>query len=1163
MGERKWTAAQAAAIEDEGGTLLVSAAAGSGKTAVLVERAVRLITRPQNPVPADRLLVVTFTNAAAEELRSRMGIRLEEKQRERPHDVFLRRQRILLRRAFIGTMDAFCQQLVKENFARLSIPPDVAVGDPSLLEQLSQQALADTLEEMYGQPAFARFAALYGRARTDKPAAEAVLALFAFTRTLPQPERVLAGFVRQYQNNTPLAATPWGQELLTFVREGAQALQNLLASALQTAGEEEALAPYLPVLAEDRANADALLALAEQNNWDAAVRMADNWAFAPLKPVRGCDGPAKDRVKNLREDAKKIVVDLRRWALACTEEEFEQDRQAAAPLVAALVDATLLYSQKYWEAKLAEKALDFSDFEHLALGLLQDENGDRTEMAAQISRRYDTVMVDEYQDTNDLQNRLYECLGNEQGSNLFYVGDVKQSIYRFRKANPGIFLHKKDSWAAYETKNHPAVLSLGHNFRSGQGVIGGVNFLFRALMSPELGEIAYDGTEELIQGTEGGDAEGFELRILNDPDGLGDAAYVAGRIRQMVREGYLVRDGEAMRPCGYGDFCVLLRARTRMQDYVQAMEKLCIPVVSDMGDDLLTTPEILPLTAALAAIDNPGDDVSLAATLLGPLFHLGMDEVTRLRAQTPVGSLWGALLQSRRPQCKAFVEEISLYRAMAGGLSAGRLCEELVERTGYLSAVSAMEGGAARRENLLRFIGWAAEVSAAGRGGLAGFVRFLQSGKGPAAAAGIGLPGHVNVITIHKSKGLEYPVCFLADAAHLFNTMDLSARVQMHAELGIGLALRQGDVLYQTLPALAVRRRAEREALSEEMRVLYVALTRAKDKMILTFAHKNPASLLAGQAAALVGGLPQPFMLSRGRSMADWLVPAALCHPGAEPLLQYTGGAIPPRQNAEGLFLMSVEEQPPAAEETPQTFALTASPNEELLQSLQAEFARTPGRAPLSGVPVKVSVSSLTKQQGEGQQLRKRPGFMYKSGLTAAEKGTVQHAFMQFANLEAAQQNLGQEVQRLVEEGYLQPELAQQVDSASLNAFFASGLWRRMQAAGQVLRETDFITALPAGTLAPGLPAGLYNEPVLVQGIADAVLVFEAYAEIVDYKTDRGKTPAELVERYQKQLQTYQLALQKKLGLPVRRLTIWPFALGQEVEVPLAEGDLRENGNTF
>ncbi|MDL2324672.1 UvrD-helicase domain-containing protein [Ruminococcaceae bacterium OttesenSCG-928-A16] len=1146
MSERKWTAAQQAAIEDEGGALLVSAAAGSGKTAVLVERAVRLVTRAQNPIPADRLLVVTFTNAAAEELRSRMGIWLEEKQRENPHDNFLRKQRILLRRAFIGTMDAFCQQLVKENFARLAIPPDVAVGDPSLLEQLSQQALADTMEEMYARPDFADFAALYGRARTDLPAAEAVLGLFEFTRTLPQPAKTLAHFVQQYKTNTPFVATPWGQELLTYVQEGAAALQNLLASALQTASQDEALVPYCAVLAEDLANAERLAQLAANSGWDRAVQMAANWEFAALKAVRGYEGPAKDRVKNLREDAKKIVVDLRRYALACTEEEYRQDLQTAAPMVQVLVDATLLYGEKYYEAKLAEKALDFSDFEHLALRLLQNDDGERTEIARQVSRRYDTVMVDEYQDTNDLQSRLYECLGNEEGSNLFYVGDVKQSIYRFRKANPGLFLAKKESWASFETGSHPAVLSLGHNFRSGQGVIGGVNFLFRALMSPELGEIKYDETEELIQGTEGGDPDGFELRILDDPEGFGDAAYVAGRIKQMVAEGTLVNDGGATRPCQYGDFCILLRARTRMQNYVLALEDLGVPVVSDMGDDLLNTPEVLPVAAALAAIDNPGDDVNLAATLLGPLFGFSMDEVTRLRAETKEGSLWGALLQSTSPQCQQFVQTLSFYRAMAGGLSAGRLCEELVERTGYLSAVGAMEGGAARRENLLRFIGWASEVSANGRGGLSGFVRFLQSGKGPAAAVATGLPGHVNVITIHKSKGLEYPICFLADAAHIFNTMDLTARVQMNAALGLGFALRQGDVLYPTLPALAGRRRAEREALSEEMRVLYVALTRAKEKMIITFASKNPAKLLAGQAAALAGGLPQPFMLSRARSMADWIVPAALCHPGAEPLLAYTGGAIPPRLAATGNFIMGVEAPPPLSEETQKAFALTATPDAELLQALTQSFTQSAARAPLSQVPVKVSVSSLAKQSG-GASLRKRPAFMYKAGLTAAEKGTVQHAFMQFANLQNAQKDPAGEIQRLVAEGYLQPDMAEMVDRESLNAFFASPLWVRMQAAKQVLRETDFITAIPASQLMPGLPEELGEEPVLVQGIADAVLLFDDAAEIVDYKTDRNKTPAELVEAYQKQLQTYQMALQKKLGLPVRRLTIWAFALGVEV----------------
>lgn len=1146
---KKWTPAQQAAIDDEGGALLISAAAGSGKTAVLVERAVRLITKEENPVAADRLLIVTFTNAAARELRSRMAARLEEMLRANPRDVVLRKQSLLLRRAFIGTIDAFCQQMVKEQFARLNVPPDIAVGDEALLSTLSGQAIEETMDEMYAVEDFVEFAGLYGQARNDARAAESILQLYNFTRTLPNPDKVMKQFAKQYENQTPIAATPWGQELLAYVQEATDAQITLLKKALELAQEDEALEKYTITLAQDIERETLLQALAAQGDWDAAVQKITE-KYPRMPTIRGYEGYNKETIKELRDKAKEIRKDLLKYALVCTEEEYQQDLAMARPMVAALVEATLLYSRKYETKKIEEKTLDFSDFEHLALQLLQDENGERSEFSAQISRRYDVIMVDEYQDTNDLQARLYECLAKPDGSNLFYVGDVKQSVYRFRKANPGLFLRKKEAWAPHGTGEYPAVISLGHNFRSGSGVIGGVNFLFHTLMSKQLGEIEYNQSEELIQGSQGGDEVGFELHLLEDPEGVGEAGYIAEKIAQMMQEKYPVRDGEGVRPCAYGDFCVLLRSRTDMQKYVVAMEEKGIPVVSDVGDDLLVTPEVLPVLAALRVIDNPGDDVSLAATLLGPSFHFTIDEVTELRAQTPTGSLWNAVAHSEKAEIVRFREEISLYRAAASGLSVADLLEELLERTGYLSAVGAMEGGVARHENVLRFVAWAGEVSSSGRGGLANVVRLLESGKGPASADQSGVQGHVKIMTIHKSKGLEYPICFLVDTTRKFNARDLNERVQMNAELGIGLTLRTGNTLYYTLPLLAIRRRAKRETWSEEMRVLYVALTRPKEKMILTACDKNIVKKLRETAVLMAGDKPNTFLLANESSTSKWIMAAALLHPDADPLLQVAGGVVLPRIEANGHFVMQVETLAPKEGTEEEIFALTAAPDEALQKQVEHEFAQCVVRKPLERVPIKVSVSSLSKKGGTPP--RKRPGFMYQSGLTGAEKGTVQHEFMQFANLDNAYVNASLELERLVEQGFLEKELAEKVDLAGLQTFFASDLWQRMQKAQEVLRELDFITAIPASRLEETLPPELAKETVLVQGIADVVVLYQDSVEIVDYKTDRGKTPEQLVKSYQKQLQMYQVAIQKKLGLPVQKLTIWSFTLGQEVQVPLA-----------
>lgn len=1149
MSSMKWTPAQQSAIEDEGGTLLVSAAAGSGKTAVLVERAVRLVCKAENPLSADRLLIVTFTNAAAEELRSRIGSRLEEELRRRPGDYQLRKQRLLLRRAFIGTMDSFCQQLVRENFAQLAIPPDIMVGDRALLGQLSVTAIEQTMEEMHNDSDFSAFASLYGRSRSDRAAEETVLALYEFVQTLPQPEKYLQQFTALYKTDKPLQETLWGKEIFRFAEEGLGALIDLCRLAINVVAEEPELAALGGVLETDLTAFEEGLLCLRQPNWDAVVERMNQYPFPQLRGgPRGYESAGKERVKELRNQIKAIHGDLLKYCFVCTEEEFHQDCAKAGPFVQALCTAAARYSALFKEAKLAEKVLDFADFEHLALQLLVDENGKRTPMANLVSGRFGAVMIDEYQDTNELQDALYTCLGNPEGSNIFYVGDVKQSIYRFRKANPGLFLAKKDAFAEFETGIRPAVLTLGHNFRSGEGVVAGVNYVFETLMSQDLGEVVYNQEEKLIQGASGGAVDGFELQIVTSEE-ESDATYIASRIAAMVQEKMLVRDKTGERPCNYGDFCILLRARTSMDSYTKALENKGIPVVADNSEDLLSTPEVLPLSAVLAAIDNPGDDVSLTATLVGPLFRFSPDEITRLRAETPRGNIWSALIRSKQPKAEEFVRKMSFYRVLAGEMPVGQLCSELLERTGYLSAVGAMEGGTARQENLYRFMGWAADVSASGRGGLAGFVRLLQSGRGPDGAAVKSLPGHVTILTIHKSKGLEFPVCFLADAAHKFNTRDLSSRVQMHTQLGIGMWLRAGDVLFPTLAIMAIRRRIERESLSEEMRVLYVALTRAKDRMIVTFGSKDPEGYLQKKAAILAGGMPGTFVVARGRHMADWLVPAALCHPEAGPLLAHTNGVIPPCNQTDSRFVMGVQ---PAVEEITseqESFAITAEADAVLVEELLRGFSQQIPRKELSEIPRKVSVSAITKP--DLPSIRKRPSFMYKTGLTAAEKGTAQHSFMQYADFAKAETNLLEEVQRLVDENYLPQDLAEKLDLEGIKAFLASPIAKRMNTAEAVHREYDFITAVPAALLQPDLPPELGSESVLVQGIADAVLLFDDHMEIVDYKTDKGKSGEILIKTYQKQLQLYRDAIEKRFSQPVTKLTIWSFHLAAEIDVPL------------
>ncbi len=1152
MSDRKWTVAQQSAIEDEGGSLLLDAAAGSGKTAVLIERAVRLMTKEVNPVAADRLLILTFTNAAAQELRARLAKRLEKEREEKGNTPFLRRQKNLLQRAFIGTVDSFCLQLVRENFAQLGTTPDVAVGQGAVLDELSEQALQQTLEEAYKDEDFVKFSALYGRSRSDKEAADAIVKLHEYVDALPWPQLRLNEFATGYDTFVPLYETPWGKELLAYATDAIQSAKALSEAALQTAEDDGGLDAWLPMLKEDVDFLSRFEKVCKACNWNEAERFLRGAALARLATVRQYEGDGKEQVKFLRDGVKNIFAELKKYCLVCSEEEYREDLAMAAPLVKALCATTQKYRKLYFEKKLENRTLDFSDFEHLTLQLLMSPSGERLPAAEEISSRYDMVMVDEYQDTNELQSALYTCFGNASGSNLFYVGDVKQSIYRFRRANPGLFLQKKNTWAAHESGKKPAVLRLGHNFRSGPSVVEGANYLFGELMSEALGEVCYDEQERLLQGGSGTIKDGFSFVMLEEKEDGDEAMYVAETILQMIHEKVPVQEGNQQRPCEFGDFCILLRTRSAMDAFQLALEEAKIPVSSDLEQPLLSTPEVLPIQAALAAIDNPGDDVQLAATMLGPLFSFTLDELAELRACQKNKSLYGAVLCAQDDKSRSFVQTLSQFRALSTEMDTGRLCEELVLRTGYLSAVAAMEGGEARRETVYCFLRWASEMGNTLSGGLAAFVRLLQRGRGPKGAGYQSRLGHVSLITAHKSKGLEFPIVIFADTSHKFNLQDRAQRLQFHTKFGIGLQLRTNQTLYPTLPFLAIRHRSIRESLSEEMRVLYVALTRARDRLHIVYATQEPAKRIASLAPLTFLQQGSSYLLSRQNCFGDWILSALLRHPHATPLWKHADlerkNNVMLKNEQACFFNMGVKQVLCAQKIMPKELEAIQI-DEEAVAELQAGFDLVLTRKPLQEVPRKLSVSALSK--AEKTTLYKRPAFLYPLGLTAAERGTAMHRFLQLADYKLAKDDLEKEIIRLEREHLLSPEQAASLNRKGLAMFFNSPLFGRMQNATRLMREYDFITAIPAFWINPSLPQELSQAKVYLQGIADAVLVGNEGIEIADYKTDRGKTPQELQEAYVQQLHLYARAVQKRLNLPVQRLSLWSFALSQEVDVPL------------
>ncbi|TCL54674.1 helicase-exonuclease AddAB subunit AddA [Allofournierella massiliensis] len=1162
MATIKFTPQQSRAIDHSGSALLVSAAAGSGKTAVLVERAVRILCREEDPVDADRLLIVTFTRAAAASLRAKLAQRLSAELAKRPGSGHLRRQRMLLQRAPICTIDSYCLQLLKTHFSALDIPADFTTADGPQLAQLRRQALADALENAYNDPDFCAFADLYGKGRSDAMASRVVEQLHDFLSSMPRPEKVLEAFCAQWEEDAPLDETRWGQTLRTEARRAALCARELAAQNLEDLENDPAIdEAYRPALESDEAAVDALLDAIDAQPWNAMCEASRALSYARLKAVRGHSSETMTRIKERRDLLKDTLKRLQETIFLCSEEEFLQDRRTAAPLVRALVRAEREFNQRFYQAKLEEKMLEFSDVEQLALQLLQNEDGTPTPLAAQLSEEFYQVMVDEYQDTNALQDTLYHCLAKPDGSNLFFVGDLKQSIYRFRQADPTIFQQKLDRFVEYGQPG-PQKLFLDANFRSAPGVIGGVNAIFTPLMSRKLGGVDYGPGERLVPGlgeleNYGGYAGDCEFRLVQSERPAGDAEYIARRIRQLMdpASGFTVRGETGPRPPRYEDFCILLRSRGVFADYAARLESEGIPVYVDRAENLLDAPEIRPVASLLRVLDNPAQDVHLAAVMLSGMGGFTPDDLVALRLGRKNGSFYGAVMASEDEKVKAFGQWLRTLRQLSQTMPVDRLMEEIFARTGCLAAAGAMPDGSARRENLRQFAAFAAGC---GGHGLAGVVRAMDAalaGEGvPGPEQGQSRPGCVTIMTVHRSKGLEFPVVFAADLGREFNKEDLRAAAVFHPQLGIGLTLRAGQGgTYVTAPYRAVQSALAQEGLSEEMRVLYVAFTRARDKLVMTMPTKNALKLAQKMALRIFSGAPEPYLLEHCGSRGEWVMQAVMAHPQAQSFCRQLEVEVMPQPLASerelaDRFTVSLEadEVSEPASACP-VHLPEAAPDEALARALREHFAWQYPNEALTRVPAKVSVTALTHEAAE--PTLERPGFLYKEGLTAAEKGTALHAFLQHADLAAAAADPEGEARRQVKAKLLDESLYEKMDFSRLRQFFAGSLFARMRSAQKILREYEFITARPAADAAVDKTGDYGQAQVLVQGVADVILEFDDHLELVDYKTDRNKTPDQFIAAYRPQLLLYAAAIRRRFEKPLTKLTLYSFSLGREIDV--------------
>ncbi len=1173
MAQRTWTDKQRQCLEARAGTVLVSAAAGSGKTSVLVERVIRRITDPAQPVDIDRLLIVTYTRAAAAEMRQRLSIALAEKMAAEPENPLYQRQQMLLPQAHISTVHGFCARLLQEQAGIAGLPVGFKVAEETQTQLLAAEALDTVLEQAYRQrdPAFLALATQLNAQKNDAGLREAVEQAFVFMQAQPFPHRWLRQQMDAYTQVMPLEKTPWMQYILQELDMLLESICLLMQKATQLT-YTDGLEGYRDVIpAECKRLQDVKQRLLEQS-YDELYDLITGFVFVRLPSVKAKDAVAadyKEQVQKLRNKAKDKMS--KAAALFCgTQEQCRADLAAMAPLVEALGRLVEDYTARFTALKRQNKLLDYGDLEHECLRLLLEEDTEQpTPLAVELSVRFVEIMVDEYQDTNAAQDALFLAL-SRRGENLFMVGDVKQSIYGFRQAMPEIFTSRRDAYPVYDPDRpaFPATITLENNFRSRREVTDTVNFLFRQLMQRRLGGVEYGAGEELVysaQYEEEGDhrTHWLLLDMAGEEELSAEQAeirLIASRIRQLTQS-MTIRDKEGARPLTWRDVCILLRSRKAISRYVKGLNELGIPTAAEAGGSLLSTPEIRTTLSLLRVIDNPLREVELAAVMLSPLYGFTPDDLAQLRLfsgrRTP---LYTAIEQCSQPggqsdvelsaRCAGLLRDLRRYRTLAVSLPADRLLEALYRETGLEAVYAARSAGRQRVANLQQLDRIARGFEQGGFRGLSAFVRYVdrleEQGKDLPAGSAQQQNG-VRVMTVHGSKGLEFPVVFLARLNGRGGGDDSRKKLLFHESAGIGLRLVDEEELerHATLPFAGVQSARRLDGSAEELRVWYVALTRAKEQLYLIYTAKDIERQLAARAAELPTEQQLlPDTVLRAVCPGDLLLTAALRHPDFLPLRQKVLDTLPAQTGWQ------VERCTPSLQET-ETEEQTTSPQPDvrLTALLQQRLAFTYPYAPLQGVPAKLAASQLSHEVMSRDYIATaRPAFLQKEGLTAAQKGTALHTFMQFGDLGRAAADVTEEVRRLLDAGFLTSQQAQALPLDKLQRFLHGRLYARMIASPQVWREYAFTVPVEAGSLAD-LPAALAGETVVVQGIADCVFREGDGLVLVDYKTDRVKTGEELVERYRSQLLFYQQALEMLLGLPVKQMLLYSFALDREVEV--------------
>ena len=1237
MGETKWTKEQLKAIDTRRCNLLVAAAAGSGKTAVLVERIIKIVTDEKNPVDIDKLLVVTFTSAAAAEMRERIAAAITKALERNPSSKSLQRQLTLLSRANITTMHSFCLDVIKNNFHTIDLDPAFRIGDETEGTLLKNEVLDEMFEDYYEKDdmEFFNLVEAYSGSKDDEKLKEMVLDLYRFSMSGPWPEKWLIDKAEEFNISSlgELDKTVWVEVLKNDISMEVDSFINLYYKAIEMINDTEGIEEYLDTFNDELSrliNLKESLDLGLSEIYDKLFKIS----FGRLKSIRKnkvSDVDVQNLVKSIRDEVKKKICKLQDDIFMLSPAEMLEGINLTYPFMKKLSEITLEFSKRFSERKKEKNMLDFNDLEHLCLKILIDKTEDGDTIPSKVSENFrelfDEVLVDEYQDSNNVQEAIINLVSrkNTDNPNVFMVGDVKQSIYRFRQAKPELFLEKYNTYSRNdEGKNK--VIQLYKNFRSREEVINAVNYIFKEVMSLNVGELEYTEDEALNLGAnfkelnEEGAYKGgeVELHILDknitsenededeeDIDSINlEARVVARRINELMsqanEEKFRVLDKETgeYRPLKYKDIVILLRATKNWSEiFLDELGLSGIPVYADTGSGYFESIEIRTIMSLLKIIDNPLQDVPMIAVLKAPFARFNAEELADIRMIDKSKYFYENILEivngdievseELKKKCSIFIENLNKWRNKSVYTPIDEFIWYLYMDTSYYGYVGAMPNGVLRQANLKILFQRAKQYEETSFKGLFNFINFinkLRKSSGDMGSAKILGENEdvVRIMSIHKSKGLEFPVVFLAGAGKQFNLMDLNNRILHHDDLGFGpdyIDLEK-RISYSTLPKEAIKKKIRLETLSEEMRILYVAFTRAKEKLIITGATRDIDKTVEKwvQAASVEKSKISPAEVLKGKSYLDWIGMALCQHKDGEPLRERIGVSSGIAKDDLSTWKVNLWDSNNLFVEKNLEAVDEISIDEELFinsraETVDKEIARRLGYEYkyLDSTIIKsnISVSDLKKAGYEpsdeyrGESLFKekpvlKPRFLQeKKGLSAAERGTAMHFVMQKIDYDRVDslENIKIQLEEMLQNELLTKDEFKAINPYKIYNFFKCDLGKNIlkvyNEGGIIHRELPFFTRISASKVKEDISKESYSEEVRLQGVIDLFFELDGEIILVDYKTDyvEDNIEEEMNRRYKIQLDYYSDAIKKITGKVVNKRYLYLFYIGKAIEL--------------